>query len=260
MGQWGYRKLLAQAEYQTPQGYHGALLEAGMGYLPQVEEAYREVAEDRERQLLQWRLLKEAWKEPFRPAQEPVRDEAKALERLHWCLSAFLMAAIEVVFVFWFARSYLEIPILPGGRLLRALALTGPGVLLAAAFGLLFHKQLALQDDEKRPKKTYRRFSRLAALSSATGLAAIGAFLLTRSLLSGGQVLLAGLGVPTLSLAAGVAASLRCAEILHRPNRLVARYDALSRLLGSLERLLEQAGSQEEKVGNGLTESEISQS
>jgi len=260
MGQWGYRKLLAQAEYQTLHGSHGALPEAGVRYLPQAGDAYREVAEDRERQVLQWRLLKEAWKEPFRPTQEPVRDEAKALERLHWCLSAFLLAAIEVAFAFWFASTYLEIPVLPAERLQRALVLTVPGVLLAAASGLLFHKQMALHDDEKRPRKTYRRFARLAALSSATGLGAIGAFLLTRSLLSGGQVLVAGLGVPTLGLAAGMAASLRCAEILHRPNRVVARYDASSRLLDRLERLLEQGGNQEEKAGDGLTEGEISQS
>ncbi len=252
-----YRKLLNQAEYETLHGTCETRREAGGRNLSQVREAHRQVSEDREQQILQWRVLKEAWKEPYRPAQEPVRDEVKALLRVNWHLCAFLLAVIEVVFAFWFASTYLEIPVLPAGRLLRALVLTVPGLLLAVAASLLFHNQMAVYDDEKKPKKAFRRFAGIATLSSLTGLTAIGAFLLTRHLLSDAQVLMAGLGGPTVGLAAGVAASLHCAEILHRPNRLAARYEASSKLLGRLEDLLERIGSQAAGSGDARAEAGI---
>jgi len=255
----GYRKMLVQAEKESLRGSFETHGDAGVRQLSRVREAYRQVSEDRERLLLQWRVLKEAWKEPFRPSQEPLRDEPKALARLNWRLAAFLMALTEVAFASWFASTYLEIPVSPAGRPLRALVLTVPVVLMAAAACLLFHKQMAAHEDERRPKKAYRRLTEVATLSSASGFSAIGTFLVTRHLLTGAQVLMAGLGIPTLGLAVGVAASLHCAEILHRPNRVAALYDASSKLAGRLERFLARIESQAEKDGAAIAEAGISQ-
>lgn len=251
-----------QAERESLRGAIENRRETGVRHLSRVREACRQVSEDRERQILQWRVLKEAWKEPFRPEQEPLWDEAKAHERFSRLLGALLMAVTEVAFATWFTRTYLEIPALPAARPLRALVLAAPGVLLAAAIGLLFHEQMASHDNKRRPKKAYRRLAGITALTSAIGLVAIGAFLLTRHLLSGAQILIAGLGVPTLALAASVAASLHCAEVLHRPNRMAARYHASSRLLArleGLERLLERIASRAKRDGDARLEGGITQ-
>lgn len=253
MASRGYRKLLIQADRES---FSTSSIEnrrgAGVDHLARVREVYGQVSEARERQILQWRLLKEAWKEPFRPAQEPLRDEAKALKRAHWHLGAFLLTVVELAFAYWFVSTYHEVPVPSAAPHLRALALAAPGVLLAAAVSLLFHDLMAVHDDEKRPKRAYRRFSGIATLSSLTGLAAIVAFHLTRHLLTGGPSLLAGLGIPTVGLASGVTASLRCAVILHRPNRLAALYAASSRLLMRLEPLLEQVENQADREGDAL--------
>jgi len=249
------RKQLKQLDSETLYDAHDVRRETGGSHRSRIREAHQQAAEDREQQILRWRLLKEAWKEPYRPTQEPRRDEVKALLRYQWCVTACLLIVIQVAFAIWFSGTYLEIPGLRAGLVLRALALATPGLLLAAAGSALFHRQFAIYDDQKRPKRALRRFAAIAALSSATGLTAIGAFLLTRHLMLGKQALVAGLGVPTFSLAAAVAASFHCAEILHRPNRLAARYDASTKLLGRLERLLEQHGGQkdrgEEELGQG---------
>lgn len=235
-----YRKLLGQAEYEALHGSRATRQEAGERHLPQLLEASKQVAEDRGNLTFQWRALKEAWNEPYGPDQEPHRDETKAVKGFNWRLGAWFMFAIEVTFASWLASTYLALAVLPGGRLLRALALTLLGVLLTGAASLLFHKLMAVHDDEKRPEQSYRRFARIAAWSSATGLVAVAAFLLTRHLLIGGPVLVLGLGVLTLGLAAGVAASFHCAEILRRPNRVAALYDAADKLLGRLRILIDQ--------------------
>jgi len=250
MAHRNYRKLLSRAEYETLHGSKETRREAGERHLPQVEEALKQVREDRENLTFQWRELKEAWNEPYRPDQEPHQDETKAVKRSNWRLGAYLMFAIEVAFASWLASTYLALAVLPGGRWLRALLLAVLGVLLTAAASLLFHKLIAVHDDEKRPEQSYRRFARIAAWSSATGLVAITAFLLTRHLLIGGPVLVLGLGVLTLGLAAGVAASFHCAEVLHRPNRVAALYDGADKLLGRLRILIDQIRGRGERRGS----------
>ena len=234
----GYQETLQQVRYETQHGSDETRHRAAKEHLPEVGEIVKQVGEDRIALIGQWEQLRTAWQEMLRPAEEPHRDESKAAKAWGWRAGAAFMFLIETAFAGWLATTYLALAVLPESGLPRVAFLAVVGFLLTGAASLLFHKLMTPIDDDKRPEPSYRKLARWAALSSAVGLLAVASFLLTRQYSVGGPILQLALAVLTIALAAGVAASLHCAETLHRVNRVAALYDESDKLLGNAKILL----------------------
>lgn len=234
-----YRKLVERVEYETVHGADDVRQRAAGTHLPAIAEAVKQLSEDRTSYANDYWDARSAWREPHRSGEEPHVDHNKAARRRFWLGGAVVMFLIESTFAAWLATTYLVAEIFSGAAWLHVLMLAAIGILLTLAASVLAYKAVAPLDDDKRPEPSLQKLTRVAAVSGLVGLLAIGAFLLTRQYAIGGPILQLALAVLTLCLAAGVGASMECAEVLARVNRLAVRYDHADKLHGRA-RILEQ--------------------
>ncbi|HVF59359.1 MAG TPA: hypothetical protein VNJ70_06055 [Thermoanaerobaculia bacterium] len=228
-----YWRKLKLTEDQTSHGAEQTRRVAADRALREVKEIVKQVNQDRKGLMTDHRAVKRHWEEEVIEEEEPRVDLNKAARERYWWVGAVLMFTIEAAWASWLTTTYLELATVSPAW--RPALLIGIGIVVTLVVTLLFSKAMATGDDDLRPVPSLQHFGRRAAFFSMFGIVAVAAFLLTRQYVVGGIVLQVSLAILTLCLAAGVAASIHCALILRRPNRLARKYDELDKLLGRAE-------------------------
>lgn len=231
-------KTLRSIKAEASHGADRTRLEVAKNRLDDVLEIMDQVGQDRRGLHHDHQALKRHWEEPILEDEEPHIDYIKASRERYWWIGAILMFLIEASWASWLTTTYIEIP--AESPMLRMVILGAIGFVVTLVVTLLFSKALATLDDDLRPIPSLKYLGRRAAFFSIFGIVAVAAFLLTRQYVIGGLVLQISLAILTLCLAAGVAASSHCAQILRRPNRLARKYDQLDKLMGEAGKVKKQ--------------------